>query len=827
VSGMLISEVNCFGGFDGAATVSVSGGTSPYTYNWSPGGGNNDTATGLTAGTYVIAVTDSAGCISTDTVVITQPDSLALTTNKFDATCDSSNGGAAIVLVSGGTAPYTYLWNDPFGTDSFIVTGLAPGVYTVTVTDSFGCVDTAFVVINAPDTFIAVITSNDVSCFGANDGNATVSLSGGTPADSGYVYQWNTTPVQTDSIAVNLPPGTWTFEGTDSLGCKTFAVVTINEPAELKDSLIFIQHVGCSGGNCDGMIMVTPTGGTPPYSYLWQPSGQTDSIADSLCAGTYMLIITDSEGCIDSVFATVDSFGGGGTVSASAINDVSCLGLCDGIAAASPSGGIPPYTYLWNDLLAQTSDTAVSLCQGTYVVIVTDSAGCPFSDTVDLSQPIQSSAVISGTDSICINTSTTGSPITVSFTGNAPWSISYTDGVDTITISNIFTNPYSFNSDTLNSNTTYTLTALIDSSGCGGAISGFADIIIRPKPDVDAGSDVSICFGDSINLTASGGIIYNWTPSTGLTNDTVSNPSAFPVNTTTYYVTVYNVYGCFDTDLVKVTVDPEVTTSVVPGSFCTGGSAIISTFPDTNSYWWAEENTPTDTIGTSSALVVNPTVTTNYIVTSSAGACQRTDTVTVVVNQLPAADAGPDTDVCKGESVQLKASGGTLYLWDPPSGLDNINVYTPFANPSSVTIYFVMVTDSNGCSNYDSVTVSLNAALCKDCKLCIFSGFSPNNDEVNENWIIDGVDCLPNKVTIYNRWGDKVWEGKDYNNKKDGMVWDGNNMHGRPLPDGTYFFLIELDNNNTLRMITVDKNGKLEEYPMESPFINGWVQILR
>ncbi|MBW8051549.1 MAG: T9SS type B sorting domain-containing protein [Cytophagales bacterium] len=828
VSGMLISEVNCFGGNDGAATVSVSGGTLPYTYNWSPGGGNNDTATGLTAGTYVITVTDSAGCISTDTVLITQPDSLALTTNKLDATCDSSNAGAAIVLVSGGTTPYTYLWNDPSATDSFIVTGLAPGIYTVTVTDSAGCVDTAFAVINAPDTFITTITSiNDVNCFGANDGNATVSLSGGTPADSGYVYLWNTTPAQTDSFAVNLPPGTWIFEGTDSLGCKTFAVVTINEPAELNYSL-FLQNIGCTGGNCDGMIIVTPTGGTAPYSYLWNdPSVQTDSTADSLCAGAYMLIITDSKGCIDSVFAAVDSLGGGGAVSASTINAVSCFGSCDGVAAASPSGGIPPYTYLWDDPANQTNDTATGLCPGTYEVIVTDSAGCPFSDTVVISQPIQSSAVISGTDSICSNTSTTDSTITVNFTGNAPWSISYTNGVDTITINNISTTPFSFNSDTLNSNTTYTLTTLIDSSGCSGAISGSAAIIIRPKPVVNAGLGVSICFGDSTNLTAGGGIIYNWTPSISLTNDTVFNPIAFPVNTTTYYVTVYTANGCFDTESVTVTVDPEVFTSVEPSSFCIGGSAIISAFPTTNSYWWAEENTPIDTISTSSALVVNPAITTNYLVTSSKGACQRTDTVTVVVNQLPAADAGPDTTICKGESVQLQASGGTVYLWDPPSGLDNINVNNPVASPPSATIYFVTVTDSNGCINYDSVTVSLNAALCKDCELFILSAFSPNKDEVNDSWIIDGVVCLPNKVTIYNRWGDKVWEGENYNNKKDGIVWDGNNMNGRPLPDGTYFFLIELDNNNTLRKITVDKNGTKEEYTTESPVINGWVQILR
>ncbi|MCH8318638.1 MAG: SprB repeat-containing protein [Bacteroidetes bacterium] len=241
-----VSNVSCNGGNDGSATVFPIGGKAPFTFSWSSGG-SDSTETGLATGTFFVTITDSNGCIISDSVLITQPDSLALAATKVDAACDSANG-IATVSVSGGTAPYTYLWNDFLTQTDSIADSLAPGVYWVIVTDSLGCVDSVSAIINAPTGFSATISDSiNISCFGANDGSATVTVNGGTPP---FTYQWfdsagDTIAGQTDTIAINLPPGTYTVavEGTDSLSCIAFQIVPLTGPTELKDSLISIQKI--------------------------------------------------------------------------------------------------------------------------------------------------------------------------------------------------------------------------------------------------------------------------------------------------------------------------------------------------------------------------------------------------------------------------------------------------------------------------------------------------------------------------------------------------------------------------------------------------------
>ena len=215
-----ISMVSCFGGNNGSATVSASGGVLPYTYLWLPAGGADSIATGLPALTYTVNVTDSVGCQSSIIVDITQPDALALSTSVTDVSCFGDTDGKVSVAVSGGTSAYTYLWNTTAAIDS--ISGLSPGTYFVIVTDANLCIDSVTnIIVDEPAVLTITLTGKqNESVAGLNDGTMSVSVSGGT---NPYTYNWSPAPGSgqgTDNIT-NLFPGTYTVTVTDNNGCDT------------------------------------------------------------------------------------------------------------------------------------------------------------------------------------------------------------------------------------------------------------------------------------------------------------------------------------------------------------------------------------------------------------------------------------------------------------------------------------------------------------------------------------------------------------------------------------------------------------------------------
>ncbi len=291
------TNINCTNP-TGSATAFAADGATPYTYKWSPSGGTNPTATGLSVGTYTVTVTDNSGCAVSVTVTITQTSPLGVSTSVSAVTCNGGNNGSANAIVSGGTSPFTYAWSGGGGTNA-TATGLSMGTYTITVMDSCGFTATSAATITQPNVVSLSIDSiNNLPCHGYSNGSASVFANPGTAP---YMYNWSGGG-GTNATATGLSAGTYTVTVTDSCGNTATTAVTLTEPSAIK---VKTDSINATTLGCDGEAWVTASGGNPPYTYLWTAGGQTTDTIKGQCPGNYCCIVTDSNGCESPVCITI------------------------------------------------------------------------------------------------------------------------------------------------------------------------------------------------------------------------------------------------------------------------------------------------------------------------------------------------------------------------------------------------------------------------------------------------------------------------------------------------------------------------------------------
>lgn len=379
-----MSGVNptCTGGTNGNATATPAGGTGPFTYSWTTSPAQiTSTATNLAAGTYTAIVTDASGCAGTATVSLTDPAPIVATASSTPSTCTGSNGTATGNVASGGTAPYAYLWISTPAQNTQTATNLAPGTYSVFITDVNNCVGSTTVTVGLQGgTWTASTnTPTNVACFGGNNGAADITIN--NPGTNVFTYSWNTSPPQATQSATNVPAGNYTCTITDANGCTQTTTVTITQPTILTAT---VQTAPTTCTASIGTATVTGSGGTAPYSYSWNSSpAQATSVATNLAAGGYVATVTDSKACTYSIAATVTT-----TVNTLTVNTTShnakCLALNGGVTVNSVGGGQPPYTYAWSSIPVQTTQSLNNVGPGTYNLGITDAYGCTsqFSETV-------------------------------------------------------------------------------------------------------------------------------------------------------------------------------------------------------------------------------------------------------------------------------------------------------------------------------------------------------------------------------------------------------------------------------------------------------------
>ncbi|TND03914.1 MAG: hypothetical protein FD123_3873, partial [Bacteroidetes bacterium] len=700
-----LSQTNilCNGASTGAASVSVSGGTTAYSYNWTPGNPTGDgtaSVTGLTAGTWTCTVTDANSCVATQTFNITQPTALVVSAaSQTNISCNGGSNGAASVSVSGGTTAYSYNWTpgNPTGDGTASVTGLTAGTWTCTVTDANSCVATQTFNITQPGALVVSPASQtNVACFGGSNGAASVTVSGGTTS---YSYNWtpgNPTGDGTASVT-GLTAGTWTCTVTDANSCVATRTFNITQPPALTASISSQVNVTCNGA-CNGSVALIVTGGTPAYTYLWSPGGQTTSSISGLCAGVYSCTITDANGCVTMVVITITE-PPVLLASAASQTNISCNGGSNGAASVTVSGGTTAYSYNWTPGNPTGDGTAsvTGLTVGTWTCTVTDANSCVTTQTFNITQPALLVASASATPStICAGSGTNASASSTGGTGVVTfnWMPGNLGGANQ-TLSPTATE-------------TYTITAT-DANGCTSAAT--LTVTVNSLPVVTLSGNANFCTGGSTTLTGSSGGTSQW----------YLNGVIIPgANTNTYVATVPGVYnmtktnvnGCFDSASVGITVTeiplPVVNSVTSTSPSCNGGTngtaTVNATGSGTLSYNWMPS-------GGTAAIATGLTMGTYTCTITDSFGCSSTATVSVTEPAVLAATATSTDVLCNGNNdgtAVVTASGGTptySYLWMPSGGTSDT------ATGLAPGTYTCTITDISGCTTTQTVVISEPTAL--------------------------------------------------------------------------------------------------------------------
>ena len=463
---------------------------------------------------------------------------------------------------------------------------------------------------------------------------------------------------------------------------------------------------------------------------------------------------------------------------------LSGVGRCTRATPATGAGDYPTNPRLYYvEIALSCTDRQKTLQKVTFTNVTTAGNNAPYPNAIffavsgiDYTQTI--------TTSITNVTCTNAGSATINITGSAsPYTIVWnTNPVQTgVTATNLGVGTYQ--------------ATITDASAC---VTVYPVVMAAPAPPtLTVHTDTTICSGSSFNAnTVSNATSFAWSPTTGVNNPAVASPILSPTLTTPYTVTA-STGSCIATKSFIATVIPAATLTVhADTTICAPAAFSANTISNGTSFTWSP------ILGVSNATIANPvlspTSNTLYTVTATAGGCSASKSFSVAVNPGAIVSAGNNVTIFQGQNTQLQGSStatGT-YLWTPATGLNSATILSPVATPTATTTYTLKVTTTLGCTASASVVVSVISDCVKPMQ-----AFTPNGDGFNDKWFVTNGNCVT-KVTarVYNRWGSKVFESNDYKND-----WDGT-YNGKPLPDGTYYFVVhyELVTNSA-----VDRKGSV------------------
>ncbi|MFN8712369.1 MAG: PKD domain-containing protein [Bacteroidota bacterium] len=772
-STLLQTNVLCNGGNTGTAAITAVGGVGNYTYSWSPAvanttNGNTNTATGLSAISYVATIVDGNGCTTTATFNVGEPPVLTAAATSTPATCNNPNGSVT-ATAGGGNGQYSYLWI-PGNYTTATVTNLPAGLYGLQVTDANGCVAlTTVTVASAATPVVSIASFTDVSCFSGNNGSATATNTGGVGP---FTYSWSTG--DTSATASNLPAGTYTIVVTDANGCFDSAVVTITEPTQLTSTQSVVD-VTCFGANT-GTGTMTGTGGSGAYTFAWTPSVSSttngnSNTGNSLAAGNYVCTITDANGCTTTQTLVITE---PPAITVQMQSSPSYCNQPNGYVNAIGGGGTGNLSYVWNPgNLAQQSSNSIP--PGNYSVTVTDQNNCQLTDTITVANT--PGIVLAGNPSTSVSC----------FGGNdGSASVSASGGVGTYT--------YAWFP---NVSTTATATSLIagnyvvivvDTSGCSSTVTVTVTQPVQLTASA-ATNPAAVCEGQSTTLSASPfggtpGYTALWQPG----NLTGLQTTFIPAATGTYTLTLTDLNGCTATAQTTVTVNPQPVPQFTAGTL-QGCAPLCVNFTDQSnagSWVWGWDfgdgnfgtgAAPTNCFNQAGSYNVQLTV------SDPATGCTATITynnyITVFANPVAAFGSTPDDATMVNPTIFFTDSSLAAVNWSWSFG-DLINSASTQQNPSftypgpgcyEVTL---SVTSSNGCTDItsDSVCIGLEATL------FVPNAFTPNGDGVNDMFFPQGIGLDPAQyeLWIFDRWGNMIFFSDSPN-----LGWDGKANGGKDM----------------------------------------------
>ncbi len=765
------TNVSCFGAQDAEATVLAAGGVSPYAFVWSNGqtGAIN---TNLSAGSYQVTITDALGCTGAATVIVSEPPLLTSVATATNVSCFGGQDAEATVLAAGGVPPYAFVWNN--GQTGAINTNLSAGSYQVTITDALGCTGAATVIVSEPPLLTSVATATNVSCFGAQDAEASVLAAGGV---SPYSYAWSNG--QTGAINTNLSAGSYQVTITDALGCTGAATVIVSEPP-LLTSVATATNVPCFGGQ-DAEATVLAAGGVSPYAYVWS-NGQTGAINTNLSAGSYQVSITDALGCTGA--ATVIVSEPPLLTSGATATNVSCFGGQDAEATVLAGGGVSPYSYAWSN--GETNSSIFNLMAGGYLVTIVDANACTAVASAAVTEPPVLSSSIATTDVFCFGGAEGSAQVTVAG-GVTPYAYIWSSGHTGASVSSLPAGIY-----------TYTAT---DGKGC--TVSGTA-MISQP---LALSSSLAVedigCNGNStgiISVVASGGTLpYSFLWSNGASSSQITNLASG-----LYNLSMTDANGCFLTTAAQVNEAPPLILETtkkditcfgdhdgVLGSFVSGGIGPYA-------FQWSNGQTSPEISGLAAGSFT--------VIVTDANGCTVAASEYLEEQTKHAVHLGNDLLVYLGDFIELKAivnipqSEVMDYTWSGSE--DSLQCADCFHYNFQATgpgCQQVLVLSKRGCVAVDTVCYQIRPHR----RVYAPNVFSPNGDGTNDFFTIfsdDGVKQILS-LSIFSRWGEQIYQANNILTNDEPMGWDGT-FKGKMMNINVFVWVadIEFVDGETLRL---------------------------
>lgn len=682
----IVSNPSCFGDSNGNIDLAISGGTNPYSVTWNTGQ-TGESIGNLSEGDYIFNAQDNNGCSFTDTISLDQPNELTVNLNADQILCYNDQNGSVTAQIDGGVQPYALQWSN--GETSYAIYNLDTGNYTITVNDGNQCSVTASAQINEPDELMVSLSATAPSCFGEYNGSITSQVSGGI---SPYTYSW--TDGSTSQNLENIGGGSYCLVAIDANGCAITNCTYIEEPTELALSMNAMP-VSCYGEN-DGNIVTQVSGGVFPYQYSW--SNQASSaVLTNIPGGVYSLTVSDANNCVVSSEQTV--FEPAALVINDSLTNVSCNGESNGSASVLVSGGISPYTYLWDN--SETNSVLNNLSAGYYTLTVSDNNSCQNTISISITQPEILEVELSSTDAHCYG-GANGTMNSIVLGGTQPYTWTWSNGESNSSLDNLTAGEYCL--------------SVTDANGC---IASNCKTINQPDSLwVEASLSSPTCNGNNngnISLSIHGGTQdYSYTWSNGATTQDIDLLSAG-----VYSLTVSDYYSCSAlAEFILDEPDALSLSSVKEDVSCNGaynGSIEVSVNGGTGtySYQWSNNVFASSNENLGAGIYTLTVLDANNCSTSAEFTLTEPDPISINLTAI--------NNLCNGDSngsVISVISGGTspyAYTW-------NTGAHTSSINNLAQGYYSLQIKDDHLCVQQEVVQLV-------------------DPDEINMNALVTNVSC--------------------------------------------------------------------------------------
>lgn len=758
----------------GSATVTASGGTGSLSYSWSPTGGTNNVASGLSGGNYSVTVTDANNCTKTETVTLSQSGSFSIAITSTNVLCFGGNNGSASSIITGTTSPYTYTWA-PSGGNSASANSLTAGNYTLSVADVNGCIGTKTMAISQPSVIMASGVSNSITCNGLSNGSATIIASGGVAP---LTYSWSPSGGNT-TVASGLNVGNYTTTVTDANACSKTVTFSITQPTAISSSALVTNQL-C--GN-PGSATITANGGTGTLSYSWSPIGGINNIANGLSGGNYSVSITDGNTCVK--IQTLSIIPSSNFTTAITSSNVSCFGGNNGSATAVITGTSTPYTYTWSPIGGNTA-TANSLTAGNYTLSVKDANGCAKSSTVNIIQP---TAVLSSITSATICNGQQATLTSSVSGGTAPYIYSWQPSGSTntpISVSPTVTSSYTLN--------------VIDNNNCN-ASPAISQITVLPPLGLSVNGPFTICANSTVAISASatggnGNYHYTWLP-----GNLVGSSISPNIASNTQFTVIVND-GCTTLPAqaitqVNVIIPPTIN---IQHTSISGCPTLCSTFYDStlvasgviSSWNWAFSDGQSSSSPSAHVCFTKSGVYSGTLIVTTNDGCKTVPNVLSNINVYIVPSPNFTSNTFDGNMFDAP-----FVLSNTSTNYNNIKWVTTLGNFTSNSInlnyqdegeYPVTLVATNNFGCKDSITKTIKVEP-------IFTFYAPNTFTPNDNGLNDtflpmGIGWDPTSYTllIFDRWGVQIFNTNDVN-----QGWDATYKgHGEKVQEDVYTWKVDL-----------------------------------